>query len=73
MSVLLLVFMVLGTMSYINQQDGTSEEASSYGLAIQNYSTSSAFFDYDKDGDLDMYLLNHGIHNTSNFFELNVR
>ena len=54
---------------YINQQDGTfKEEASSYGLAIQNYSTSSAFFDYDKDGDLDMYLLNHGIHNTSNFF-----
>ena len=54
---------------YINQQDGTfREQASSYGLAIQNYSTSSAFFDYDKDGDLDMYLLNHGIHNTSNFF-----
>lgn len=53
---------------YINQQDGTfKEEAKSYGLDIQSYATSAAFFDYDKDGDLDMYLLNHSIHNTSNY------
>ncbi len=53
---------------YINQQDGTfKEEAKSYGLDIQSYATSAAFFDYDQDGDLDMYLLNHGIHNTSNY------
>ena len=59
---------------YINQKDGTfKEQASKYGLAIQNYSTSSAFFDYDKDGDLDMYLLNHGIHKTSNFFGVDRR
>ena len=38
-----------------------------------NYSTSAAFFDYDKDGDLDMYLLNHGIHKTSNFFGVDRR
>lgn len=59
---------------FINQKDGTfKEQASSYGLAIQNYSTSAAFFDYDKDGDLDMYLLNHGIHKTSNFLGVDRR
>lgn len=53
---------------YINQKDGTfKESASDYGLAIQNYSTSAAFFDFDKDGDLDLYLLNHGVHKTSTY------
>jgi hypothetical protein len=35
------------------------EEAAAYGLADTSYSTQAAFFDYDKDGDLDMYLLNY--------------
>ena len=53
---------------FINQKDGTfKESAFDYGLAIQNYSTSAAFFDFDRDGDLDLYLLNHGIHKTTNF------
>ena len=53
---------------YINQQDGTfKEEAMAYGLALQNYSVSAAFFDYDKDGDLDVYLLNHGLHDISSY------
>ena len=53
---------------YINQQDGTfKEEAIAYGLGIQNYSVSSAFFDFDRDGDLDVYLLNHGLHNATNY------
>ena len=53
---------------YINQQDGTfKEQAMTYGLAYQNYSVSTAFFDYDKDGDLDAYLLNHGLHNTASY------
>lgn len=33
------------------------EEASSFGLDDKGYSTQAAFFDYDKDGDLDAYLL----------------
>ncbi|MEQ6121252.1 VCBS repeat-containing protein [Reichenbachiella sp. MALMAid0571] len=37
------------------------EEASLYGLDLPDYSTQAAFFDYDKDGDLDMFLINHGI------------
>lgn len=45
---------------YINQKDGTFVEMSQeYGLADPAYSTQAAFFDYDLDGDLDMYLLNH--------------
>ncbi|HSJ66443.1 MAG TPA: VCBS repeat-containing protein [Anditalea sp.] len=35
------------------------EQAKEYGLAISSYSTQALFFDYDKDGDLDMFLLNH--------------
>jgi len=45
---------------FINQQDGTFEEmASSYNLDDKGFSTHASFFDYDKDGDLDVYLLNN--------------
>ncbi|CAN5150520.1 VCBS repeat-containing protein [soil metagenome] len=36
-----------------------SEEAKEYGLDDPGFSTQAAFVDYDKDGDLDMYLMNH--------------
>jgi enediyne biosynthesis protein E4 len=35
------------------------DEAAAYGLDFSGYSTQAVFFDYDMDGDLDMYLLNH--------------
>jgi hypothetical protein len=45
---------------YINNKNLTfSEQATNYGLADTSFSTQAFFFDYDKDGDLDMYLLNH--------------
>ncbi|MDQ6814097.1 MAG: VCBS repeat-containing protein [Bacteroidota bacterium] len=45
---------------FINQHNLTfKEEAAEYGLADTSYSTQAAFFDYDGDGRLDMYLLNH--------------
>ncbi|MDX1627751.1 MAG: VCBS repeat-containing protein [Fulvivirga sp.] len=45
---------------FINQQDGTfNEAAAQYGLDDQGYSTHAAFFDFDKDGDLDCYILNN--------------
>lgn len=36
-----------------------TESANEYGLDDDSYSTMAAFFDYDKDGDLDMYLVNN--------------
>jgi hypothetical protein len=52
---------------FINQ-GGTKflEEASRYGLDDPGYSTQAAFFDYDNDGDLDMFLLNHNIKKIDN-------
>jgi enediyne biosynthesis protein E4 len=38
-----------------------TEEASTFGLDLPHYSTQASFFDYDRDGDLDMFLINHGI------------
>ncbi|GAB3708795.1 VCBS repeat-containing protein [Spirosoma flavus] len=36
-----------------------TERAAEYGLNDRGFSTHAAFFDYDRDGDLDMYLLNN--------------
>ena len=48
---------------FINQGNGTfKEEARKYGLDFDTYSESAAFFDFDKDGDLDMYLVNLAVH-----------
>lgn len=45
---------------YINNQDLTfTEQAEKYGLDDPSFSNHAYFFDYDNDGDLDMYLLNH--------------
>ncbi len=55
-----------GNQLYINQSGSRKgglptfeESATEYGLADGGFSTHAAFFDYDRDGDLDMYLLNN--------------
>lgn len=45
---------------YINNGDATFREAAAeYGLDGYYYTTQACFFDYDNDGDQDLYLLNH--------------
>ncbi|MFQ3351463.1 MAG: hypothetical protein ACI914_000708 [Candidatus Marivariicella framensis] len=53
---------------YINNGDLTFTESSSdYGLDFLGFSTQSTFFDYDRDGDLDMYLMNHATHSVRSY------
>ncbi|MEC3907876.1 VCBS repeat-containing protein [Tamlana sp. 2201CG12-4] len=47
---------------YVNQGNlEFKEQASEYGIADAGHSTQSTFFDYDKDGDLDLYVANYPI------------
>lgn len=50
-----------------NGVPGFKDLTREYGLFFSGMSTQAAFFDYDLDGDLDMYLLNHSSHRTSNY------
>lgn len=53
---------------FINQGDLTFvEQAEEYGLDIIGLSIQSAFFDYDRDGDLDMYLLKNSLRSVGGF------
>ena len=53
---------------YINQgvnQNGIpqfEDQSESFGLDIMAFATASSFFDYDLDGDLDLFLLCHSVH-----------
>ena len=45
---------------YINNHNMTfTESGAKYGLDISGYCTQASFFDYDGDGDLDMFLINN--------------
>jgi hypothetical protein len=53
---------------YINNKNLTfTEQAADYGLDLTTYATQAAFFDYDRDGDLDVYLLNHNVKDFKRF------
>ncbi|RZM19062.1 MAG: CRTAC1 family protein, partial [Pedobacter sp.] len=49
------------------------DQAEAYGLADSSYSTQSIFFDLDRDGDLDMLLVNENIRVLSNLDDVTIR
>lgn len=59
---------------FINNGDATfREEAKAYGLDFIGYGQQAAFFDYDLDGDLDMYLLRHSSHDEGTYGNILLR
>jgi len=53
-----------------NRKDGVptfKEVAAEYGIDDPGFSTHAAFFDYDRDGDLDLYVLNNAFRALSTF------
>lgn len=46
---------------YVNNKNGAfTEQGKEYGIDHKGFAVIAAFFDYDRDGDLDMYLVNQG-------------
>ena len=59
---------------FINNGDQTfTESAAIYGLDFDTFSSSAAFLDFDLDGDLDLYVLNHAIHTQESFGKASLR
>ncbi|MCE7066906.1 VCBS repeat-containing protein [Dyadobacter sp. CY326] len=47
-----------------------TEKSAEYGLDDKSYTTQSVFFDYDRDGDTDCFLLNHSVQKYAGFSNL---
>jgi hypothetical protein len=64
---------------YINNGAGPdgqvtfTEMAADYGLDFTGFATQATFFDYDHDGDLDVYLLNHAVHTSRSYDRVTAR
>jgi len=49
------------------------ERSEKYNLDLVGFSTQASFFDYDLDGDLDMYMLNHSVHSNGTYVRADER
>jgi enediyne biosynthesis protein E4 len=49
------------------------DRAMEFGLDLVGFSTQASFFDYDRDGDLDMFMLNHSLHENGTFGKSTLR
>ncbi|HEX6848846.1 MAG TPA: CRTAC1 family protein, partial [Chitinophagaceae bacterium] len=59
---------------FINNGNNTfTESAAKYGLDLVGLSTQAAFFDYDRDGDLDCYILRHSVRPHANIVDTSRR
>ena len=59
---------------FVNNQDGTfTERSAEYGLDFVGFGQQAAWLDYDRDGDLDVYLLNHSVHSPDNYGDVKLR
>jgi hypothetical protein len=64
---------------FINQGPGPDgvpqfeERAAAYNLDQRSFGTQAAFFDYDGDGDLDVYLLNSSVHEEQTYGRSSLR
>jgi hypothetical protein len=50
-----------------------TERAHEYGLDVEGFNTQAVFFDYDHDGDLDMFLVNHSVHSNKSYGDSSMR
>lgn len=58
---------------FINNGDETfSEQAAEFGLNFEGYATQGAFFDYNNDGRLDLFQMNHSFHSENTYGQAEV-
>jgi hypothetical protein len=59
---------------FINNGNLTfTEKAAEYGLDAEGFNTQAVFFDYDHDSDLDMFLVNHSVHSSDTYVNVEAR
>ncbi|MBX2925270.1 MAG: VCBS repeat-containing protein [Chitinophagaceae bacterium] len=59
---------------FINNHNNTfTESAAKWGIDLEGYNTQAVFFDYDKDGDLDLFQLQHSTHQPDTYGPASLR